>query len=91
MATALFAIGAVYITPGALRACASFPMPPDLLIVRHMTGDWAELDTHDRQANRQAITSGDRILSAYQVGSERFYVITEADRETTTVLLASEY
>lgn len=91
MPRALFPIGAVFITPGALSACASFPMPPDVLIVRHVSGDWSELDESDREANREAVQSGERILSAYQVGNDRFYVITEADRSTTTILLAHEY
>jgi hypothetical protein len=89
--TALFPIGKVYITPGALAACASFPMPPDVLIVRHVGGDWQEMSKDDQVANKNAITDGSRILSAYQVGDDRFYVITEADRASTTILLAAEY
>lgn len=91
MATALFPWGDVYITPGALKACASFPMQPEVLLVRHVSGDWREMPPEDRVANATAIGDGSRILSAYQVGDERFFVITEADRSKTTILLAYEY
>lgn len=55
MAKQLFATGALYSTPGALQACASFPMPPDVLIVRHVSGDWSDMSKEDREANRRAI------------------------------------
>ena len=90
-ALALFPLGKVVITPGALIACASYPMPPEVLLVRHASGDWQEMSPDDRQANKDAIAEGDRILSAYQIGTDRFYVITEADRSATTILLAEEY
>lgn len=90
MATALFRLGELYITPGALKACASFPMPPDVLLVRHVSGDWREMSPEDRKENEDAIARGLRILSAYQVGDHRFYVITEANRSKTTILLAYE-
>ena len=91
MATSLFPLGRTYITPGALEVCQSFPMPPDLLFVRHASGDWREMDQEDQRANREAIEEGSRVFSAYQVGQHRFFVITEADRSTTTILLAEEY
>jgi hypothetical protein len=90
VAKALFPIGALYITPGALRACQSFPMPPDLLIVRHVTGDWGDMSRDDQAANRRAIDDGSRIFGAFQYGEYRFFVITEADRGSTTILLAGE-
>ncbi len=63
---------------------------------RHAHEDWAALDGHDRRANEQAIKQGLRILSAYDVPlangeTERFWVITEADRSSTCLLLPSEY
>jgi hypothetical protein len=91
MTKALFQLGKFYITPGALAACEARAMPPPVLITRHATGDWSEMSEDDRQANRQAIEDGLRILSAYQVGGRRFFVITEADRSSTTILLAEEY
>ena len=91
MATALFAKGNVYITPGALAVCASFPMPPTILLVRHLSGDWREMSPEDQKANADAIEEGSRVFSAYQAGEDRFFVITEADRSATTILLAEEY
>jgi hypothetical protein len=91
MAKQLFPTGALYSTPGALEACASFPMPLDVLIVRHVTGDWCDMSTDDQAANRRAIDEGSRIFSAYQYGEYRFFVITEAGRGSTTILLADEY
>jgi uncharacterized protein (DUF2252 family) len=66
-------------------------MPPEILLVRHLMGDWSDMGKEDEATNWQSIDDASRILSAYQVGSHRFYVITEADRETTTILLAEEY
>ncbi len=91
MPRALFPLGQTFITPGALEVCHSFPMPPDVLFVRHVSGDWSEMSQDDQRANLAAITDGSRIFSAYQVGDQRFFVITEADRSVTTILLAEEY
>jgi hypothetical protein len=91
MAKALFPMGSLYITPGALAACKSFPVPPDLFFVRHVGGDWAEMTPEDQETNRRAIRVGARIFSAYTLGEVRFWVITEADRSSTTILLPEEY
>lgn len=91
MATALFPLGELFITPGAAKACAELPMPPLVLLVRHAEGDWDDMSSEDRMANRRAITQGSRIFSAYQIDEHRFFVITEADRARTTILLAHEY
>lgn len=91
MAKPRFPLGKVYITLGALRACASFPMPPEVLLTRHVSGDWSEMSLDDRFANTCAIHDGSRIFSAYQLGDDRFFVVTEANRATTTILLAHEY
>lgn len=91
MATALFRMGKIYITVGILRACASFPMPPEVLIIRHATGDWAEMSKDDHHANTRAIHDGSRIVSAYRIGDERFIVVTEGNREKTTIALMHEY
>lgn len=88
---ALFPLGRTLITPGALEACKSFPMPPDLLFLRHVTGDWAELDREDQARNRHALLDDSRIFSSYHIGDIHFFVITEADRSVTTILLAHEY
>jgi hypothetical protein len=91
MATALFPFGQVFITPRAQKVCASFPVPPDLLIVRHVTGDWFAMSPEDRAANERAIRVGARVFSMHVIGSDWFIVSTEADRSSTTIMLAEEY
>lgn len=61
------------------------------LIWRHSTGDWGDLDPEDKQANEDAVELGNRILSAYQFQGHKVWIITEADRSETTVLLPEEY
>lgn len=91
MAKALFPMGSLYITPGALAACASFPMAPTILLIRHATGDWSEMDAEDQESNHRAIRVGARILSLYRYDTTQFYVITQADGASTTILLRDEY
>ena len=56
-----------------------------------MSGDWTEMDKDDQQSNREAVIEGSRIFSAYTIQGTKFWVITEADRSSTTILLPSEY
>jgi len=87
--TPRFALGQLLATPGALRVLT----PDDLLtlVQRHGSGDWGDLGAEDRAANDAALHDGSRLLSAYTVDGERLWVITEADRSATTILLPSEY
>jgi len=63
-----------------------------LAITRHQAGDWGELSEEDRTTNDQALIQGDRILSAYRSArGVKFWVISEASREVTTVLLPEDY
>ncbi|QSI34340.1 plasmid related protein [Variovorax sp. RKNM96] len=64
---------------------------PIYLIGRHAHGDWGDIHAEDRKLNDQAVRNGLRLLSAYEIGGVKVYVITEWDRSYTTVLLASEY
>jgi hypothetical protein len=84
------AIGNLMITRGA----AANLTPDDLIesLTRHLSGDWGDLDQQDRRTNDQALAHGGRIFSVYRgENGTRFYVITEADRTVTTILLPSEY
>ena len=88
----LFALGQIVATPGALAELENCSGNPLHLLARHATGDWGEVDAEDRAANERAIGTGERILSAYLLASgERLWIITEADRSVTTILLPSEY
>lgn len=60
-------------------------------IVRHVTGDWGDLGAEDQAANRAAIEGGGRVLSKYEIAGADVYVITEANRSVTTMMLTSEY
>lgn len=62
-----------------------------LALHRHLQGDWGELDRHGWQANEQALDDGSRLLSAYiSRNGTRFWIITEADRSSTTILLPED-
>jgi hypothetical protein len=90
---ALFDLGAVVATPGALEILEEAGIDPSELLARHQGGDWGELDAHDRRANKRAIKYGTRLLSSYPIGEAgaKVWIITEADRSSTCVLLPSEY
>ena len=88
-----FLPGRVLLTQGAAQALNENP-DADLLdyLIRHLTGDWGEIDAHDRQANEQALRNGARLLSRYGLpDNRRLWIITEADRSATTALLPEEY
>ena len=86
----IFELGRVLITPGAEDL-----LPPDQIdraLARHAVGDWGELCGEDVQLNNKALQTGDRLLSAYRTSDgDKFWIITEAEREYTTILLPSEY
>lgn len=79
----LFPLGRLVATPSA------FALPGSTiadLIHRHSTGDYGETQTGENDPDR-----GDRIFSAYQVGAQKYFVITEADRSSTCILKAEDY
>ncbi|MDP9440381.1 MAG: hypothetical protein M3P49_16855 [Actinomycetota bacterium] len=87
-----FEPGVVVATPGALELIGEFPETVAQAIQRHLSGDWGEVDAHDRKANDDALKYGTRLLSAYTLPSGvKVWIITEADRSSTTFLLPEEY
>lgn len=90
-AMALFKLGQVVATRGALAHCEQHSINPLLLIGRHIGGDWGDLCADDVAANVHAVQHDERVLSAYVLHDVKIYVITEWDRALTTLLLASEY
>lgn len=83
-------LGRTVATPAALGAVSQ----PDIVAAlrRHASGDWGEVDPDDRAANDDALRSGERLLSVYQSATgTTFWVLTEADRSATTVLLPDDY
>lgn len=94
----LFPLGRIVATSGALevlRTGEGMHFHSDVLavelVLRHASGDWGEVDLHDQRANDRAVRDGDRVLSAFTVGGQTLWVITEADRSVTTILLPEEY
>ena len=87
-----FPPGEIVATPGALETLQEAGETPAALLRRHLTGDWGEVDEHDRQENERSLSEGCRLLSAYTLSSgTKLWIITEADRSSTTLLLPSEY
>ena len=90
--TPLFPLGRVVATPGALAALTAAGELPHRYLARHVRGDWGEIPEEDRKENELSLREGFRILSAYRTHlGVRLWVITEADRSSTCVLLPEEY
>jgi hypothetical protein len=88
----LFSLGEVVATPAALAALTRSGESPATFIHRHAAGDWGEVCDHDRGANEWALANDGRLLSVYTTKQgEKLWIITEADRSVTTVLLPEDY
>lgn len=87
-----FQLGRTLITPGALDAREEAGETGREYLRRHASGDWGIVDDDDKKENELSVREGFRILSAYLTGKGvKIWVITEADRSATTILLPSEY
>jgi hypothetical protein len=84
-------LGWVVATPGALKLLMEARAHPFEYLARHATGDWGDLCAFDSRQNEIALRDGYRVLSSYPIGSECVWIITEADRSVTTILLPEEY
>lgn len=87
---ALFRLGRIVATPHALERLSHH----DILraIQRHQAGDWGDVSEEDRQCNVQSLTDGSRLFSVYHSEKQlKFWLITEADRSVTTVLMPEDY
>ena len=89
--TAPLPLGQVLATPGALQLLAEIGEAPFGYLARHAAGDWGDLCAFDRRQNEVALRDGHRILSSYGTPAGKVWVITEADRSATIVLLPEEY
>jgi hypothetical protein len=90
MAVQTFALGNVVITPNALGQLT----PADIQrgLQRHSAGDWGELDAEDRQENDRALQTGMRLLSSYRsTAGATYWIITEANRSSTCLLMPDDY
>jgi hypothetical protein len=78
-----FALGQTYVTPGAEGI---------EFLRRHMSNDWGALSDEDMRENELSLKEGFRLLSAYRTAKgQKLWIITEADRSATTILLPDEY
>ena len=85
-----FSLGKVHATPTALERLSREEITNALR--QHAQGDWGEVDAHDLRANERALQDGSRLFSVYlATDGSKFWVITEADRSLTTVLLPEDY
>ena len=93
MTKTLFSLGQIVATPGALSALGGEGIGSEALLKRHVTGDWGDLSEDDRRENELSIKEGFRILSAFELPRTgvKLWIITEADRSVTTLLLPDEY
>ena len=87
----MFPLGRIVATPGALDALEAANVAPAALLARHQAGDWGTVPPEDASENELSLARGFRIVSSYPVGDGRVWVITEADRSATTLLLPAEY
>ncbi len=85
-----FPTGQLVATPGALEAITATDL--STFVSRHINGDWGDLCAEDKLLNESALAHGDRLMSSYTTKQGvKIWIITEADRSSTTVLLPEEY
>ena len=88
----LFTLGQVVATPGALSALQNAEQQPAEFLDRHVNGDWGEVPEEDKRENEFSVQHGFRILSASTTtAGDTIWLLTEADRSFTAILLPSEY
>ena len=95
--TLLFGLGKLFVTRGIHALMDEHNLDVTPYISRHQTGDWGEVCAEDAAENQRSLAQGFRLFSAYSFASDiggqtyKLWIITEADRGVTTVLLPSEY
>jgi len=88
----LFDLGQLVATPGALASLEKTGQNAMDFLSRHVGGDWGELPKEDKDENQFSLDKGFRLLSSYRTtAGDKLWVITEADRSHTTLLLPEEY
>lgn len=88
----VFELGQILATPGALAALQKAGQEPHDFLARHVACDWGDLSDEDRKENECSLEYGFRLLSRYRTNAgDKLWIITEADRSATTLLLPEEY
>lgn len=90
-----FPLGSCVATPGAIQTLekdrGDWHMSAANYLARHQGGDWGDVLPEDARENDLSVREGFRVLSSYEIAGERIWVITEADRSSTCILLPEEY
>ena len=89
--TKSFDLGRILVTMGAKDAIQDSLAKMSEILTRHKNCDWGDVDDEDKSLNDTALKFGARVLSSYTIDGHKIWVITEADRSSTTILLPSEY
>lgn len=87
----LFRLGRIVATRAVLAHIEKHGIAADPYLQRHVCGDWGVVPPEDARANCLAVEHGARVLSSYDIAGKRVWIITEADRSVTTLLLPEEY
>ncbi len=88
----MFPLGNVYLTIGAREALEESNQLPNEFLAKHQSGDWGLVCEDDKKENELSIKEGFRILSSYKTSlGEKLWIITEADRNSSTILCPDEY
>ena len=87
----LFTLGQIVATAGVHTHLVTNGIDPTPFIHQHHCGLWGDVPPEDAQANEFSVLNGFRVLSSYWIADERVWLITEADRSSTTLLFPSEY
>ena len=84
-----FPLGRIVITDNAAGRLDTIAVNEALR--RHASSDWGDLSPKTRQINQQALALGGRLLSAYVMGENRFWILTDEDFVVTTILMPEDY
>ncbi len=88
----LFPLGKIFLTIGAQEALEESNQTPNEFLAKHQSGNWGLVCEDDKQENELSVNEGFRILSSYKTSKDvKLWLITEADRSSTTLLLPEEY
>ncbi|MFA9202573.1 MAG: hypothetical protein ACEQSD_01055 [Flavobacteriales bacterium] len=91
MSSRRFKLGQIVATTTAKQILANAQVDPRSLIMRHLQCDWGDLCEEDAELNDDALIYGGRLFSVYQIEGEAVWIITEADRSATTLLMPEDY
>ncbi len=87
-----FELGHIVATPGALAALEKAGQELAEFLTRHVNREWGDLSAEDQRGNDYSVENGFRLLSSYSTNAgDTIWIITEADRSATTLLLPEEY